>query len=132
MPERIRPFFVSSLPPFLPPPYHPSISVPSFPVSKTKKKFNNIRVVAINHTVHNGDLAARDLEDTDLSDIDGLSGVAQEQDVASCKCGFHTLTSFRREGELVSSFLFLLKEVSISSRYFFYLRTTTRGDSQFV
>ena len=48
--------------------------------------------MAVNDAMDDGDIASRDLEDTDIADLDGLRGVAQEEDVASCECWLHTLT----------------------------------------
>jgi len=49
--------------------------------------------MAIDDAMDNGDIASGDLEDTDLANVDGLSGVAQEQDIASRECRLHTLTT---------------------------------------
>lgn len=48
--------------------------------------------MAINNTVDDGDITSGDLEDTDLANVDGFSGVAQEQDIASRERRLHTLT----------------------------------------
>lgn len=56
---------------------------------------HDLRVVAIDDTVDDRDIASRDFKDTDLANVDGLLGVAQEQDISSCECGFHTFTRKR-------------------------------------
>ena len=56
----------------------------------TKKQ--DVRVVAIDDTMDDRDIASWDFEDTDLANVDGLLGVTQEQDISSCECGFHTFT----------------------------------------
>lgn len=60
--------------------------------------------MAVNDTMDNRNITSWDLENTDLANLDGFLGVAEEQNITSCECGFHALTRVRVEKKKKSAF----------------------------